>query len=424
MNAIPDIRRHPCFNWEAKGVYGRIHLPVAPECNIKCNYCNRKYDCVNESRPGVSSAILKPKQAVEYLEKVLQELPNIAVAGIAGPGDSFATPESTLETVRLVKEKFPEMLVCLATNGLNALPYIDQLRELKVSHVTVTINAVDPRIGAEIYAWVRDGKVVYRGLKAAELILDRQLAAVKALKDAGIVVKVNSIVIPGINDGHIVEVAKKMKGLGVDIQNLMAMYPNRGTPFQDIPESTPAEISAIQEMAEDFVPQMKHCKRCRADAVGLLDKDLSGRFSGRLAECAGKTPANLEQRPYVAVATLEGMLVNLHLGEAERFQIWGRCKDGYELVGERIAPEPGSGVNRWIALAETLNDCRAVLVSGIGSTPRRILVDSNITPIEMTGFISMGLKAVYAGKDVGFLKSKRTGCSKSMGCMGDGLGCG
>ncbi len=186
------------------------------------------------------------------------------------------------------------------------------------------------------------------------------MEAVKALKVVGIVVKVNSIVIPGINDGHIVEVATAMAALGVDIQNLMAMYPNHGTPFQDIQECAPAEISAIQEMAEKFVPQMKHCKRCRADAVGLLDKDLSGRFSECLAECSRETDVNLGQKPYVAVATIEGMLVNLHLGEAERFQIWSCSPDGYELVDERIAPDPGNGVNRWLALAETLNDCRAV----------------------------------------------------------------
>ena len=43
---------HPCFNAKVKGQFGRVHLPVAPKCNILCNYCNRKFDCVNESRPG------------------------------------------------------------------------------------------------------------------------------------------------------------------------------------------------------------------------------------------------------------------------------------------------------------------------------------------------------------------------------------
>jgi flavin-dependent dehydrogenase len=34
--------------------------------------------------------------------------------------------------------------------------------------------AVDPQIGAKVYAWIRDGKKVYRGLPAAELLWGRQ----------------------------------------------------------------------------------------------------------------------------------------------------------------------------------------------------------------------------------------------------------
>ena len=145
----PNINNHPCFNVHAKGTCGRVHLPVAPDCNIKCNYCNRKYDCVNESRPGVTSSVLTPDQAVLYLERVLEKAPNITVAGIAGPGDAFAKPQGTMETLRLIRKRFPELLLCLATNGLNVAPYIAELAELQVSHVTMTVNAVDPEIGAE-----------------------------------------------------------------------------------------------------------------------------------------------------------------------------------------------------------------------------------------------------------------------------------
>ena len=51
---------HPCFDKEARHKNARVHLPVAPKCNIQCNYCNRKFDCVNESRPGVTSSVLTP----------------------------------------------------------------------------------------------------------------------------------------------------------------------------------------------------------------------------------------------------------------------------------------------------------------------------------------------------------------------------
>jgi nitrogen fixation protein NifB len=247
-----------------------------------CNYCNRKYDCVNESRPGVTSAVLKPKQAIAYLEKVLEAEPRITVAGIAGPGDPFANPKETLETICLIRQRFPDLLLCLATNGLGLPPYLDELAELQVSHVTLTVNAVDPEIGSQIYSWVRDGKVIYRGLKAAAFLLERQLESIAGLKARGITVKVNTIIIPGVNDRHVPEVATKMAELGVDILNCMPMYPNAATPFGDVPEPQPEHMTQIRREASMLIPQMHHCTRCRADAVGLLDADRTDEFRGCL----------------------------------------------------------------------------------------------------------------------------------------------
>jgi nitrogen fixation protein NifB len=424
MNS-PDVSRHPCFNADAKGHCGRVHLPVAQECNIKCNYCNRKYDCVNESRPGITSAVLGPHQAVHYLEQVVERAPNITVAGIAGPGDAFATPEQTLETLRLIRKRFPDMLLCVATNGLNVEPYVRELAELQVSHVTVTVNAVDPQIGEKIYRWVRDRKVVYRGLKAAEVLLERQLAAIKALKAAGIIVKVNTVVITGINDHHVLDVSRRMAELGVDIQNCMVMYPNSGTPFADIPEASAAQMAALHSEAEAVIPQMKHCTRCRADAVGLLGNDCSHEFRDALVKCSmGCGTAG--DKPYVAVATLEGALVNLHLGEAHEFQVWGQSDSGFHLVEVRSAPEPGMGSERWTKLTELLHDCRAVLVEALGETPGKILSDHSIVPVEMSGPIEMGLAAVYNEVNLSALKGRRksAGCSRAAGSSGDGGGCG
>ena len=45
------INNHPCFSEDAHHHHARMHVAVAPACNIQCHYCNRKYDCSNESRP-------------------------------------------------------------------------------------------------------------------------------------------------------------------------------------------------------------------------------------------------------------------------------------------------------------------------------------------------------------------------------------
>jgi len=415
-----NIDIHPCFNAKVKGQFGRVHLPVAPKCNILCNYCNRKFDCVNESRPGVTSSVLAPAQAIAYLERVLEAEPRITVAGIAGPGDPFANPKETMETLRLIRQRFPELLLCLASNGLGVAPYLDELAELQVSHVTITVNTVEPEIGAKIYSWVRDGKVIYRGLKAAEVLLARQLEAIRGLKARGIVVKINTIVVPGVNDQQVEAVARKMAELGVDLLNCMPVYPNADTPFGDLPEPEPAKMAAIQAAAAEFLPQMRHCTRCRADAVGLLEADRTEELRGCLSACAQMAPPLDGSRPYVAVASLEGVLVNLHLGEAETFQIWGPEGEGFRMIEERPAPPPGGGGQRWWDLAEVLQDCRAVLVSGVGDTPEAILSEAGVVPVEMSGFIEAGLSRIFSGAPLTSLKGRKGGLTRA--CSGKGLG--
>jgi len=420
-----DFNRHPCFNAKVKGQYGRVHLPVAPKCNIQCNYCNRKYDCVNESRPGVTSTILSPEQSLYYMGKVLAKEPRISVAGIAGPGDPFANADETLETMRLIRKSYPETILCLASNGLNLEPHVPELAEIGVSHVTVTVNAVDPEISKNIYSWVRDGKILYRGLQGAELLLARQMSSIEKLKRFGITVKINTIVIPGVNDHHILAVADTMKKLGADLLNCMAMLPNADTVFEDVPEPSKSTMIEVRNQAEKYLPQMRHCTRCRADAVGLLDDDKTDEMRGCLSACAKLPKPSEAKRPFVAVATLEGILVNQHLGEATRFQIWGEDQTGgYTLVEERLAPPNGGGAQRWFNICRILGDCRAILVNDLGDSPKASLKEKGIHPIIMTGFIEKGLEAVYTGKGLTNLQGRIHKCSSKKICAGAGTGCG
>ena len=284
------------------------------------------------------------------------------------PGDPFANPKETLETLRLIRQRFPELLLCLASNGLGLPPYLDELAELQVSHVTITVNTVDPEIGAKIYSWVRDGKVIYRGRQAAEVLLARQLEAIAGLKARGIVVKINTIVIPGINDHHVEAVARKMAGAGGGPAQLHAGLSQRRHALRRDPRARARRRwPPFRPAAGEFLPQMRHCTRCRADAVGLLDADRTEEFRGCLSACAQMPPPLDETRPYVAVASREGVLVNLHLGEADSFQIWGPEGQGFRLLEERPAPPPGGGGDRWWAMAEILER----LPGGAGQRPGR-----------------------------------------------------
>jgi nitrogen fixation protein NifB len=429
-----DISRHPCFNESAKWTFARVHLPVAPDCNVQCNFCHRKYDCANESRPGVTTAVLTPTQALRYLEGVVNKDPRIAVVGIAGPGDPFGSPYKTLETLRLVRARYPELLLCVASNGLNVARYAAELGDLEVSHVTLTINAVDPEIGAKVYSWVRDGKRMCRGLPAAELLWQRQKEAVGELKKQGVAVKINTIIVPGVNDGHAVEIARTVKDLGADIINCVPLYPVPGTPFAGIPSPDGETIRSIRAAASAFLPIMEHCTRCRADAVGLLGEKMPAAIELHLLHCAAseqEEPAEISTaaadpaaRPHVAVATLEGVLVNQHLGEAMQFAVFTREKGEYRLVETRQAPPPGGAEQRWHALADTLHDCRALLVASAGESPRSALKSRGIRVLMMEGLIEEGLEAVYQGVEIRAPLRQQHRCGSGSGCVGTGMGCG
>ncbi|TCO07136.1 nitrogenase cofactor biosynthesis protein NifB [Natronoflexus pectinivorans] len=415
------IAAHPCFDKEAKHSHARVHLPVAPSCNIQCNYCNRQFDCVNESRPGVTSTVLKPFQAFEYFRALHDKLDNLSVVGIAGPGDPFANAEETLETMERIKSAYPDKLFCVSTNGLNLFPHIDKLAQVGVSHVTITINAIDPAITASVYKWVRFNKKVYRGIEGAKVLLEQQLKCIPALKEKGIIVKINSVIMPGINDEHIVEVARVCADLGADVFNCIPMIATKGTEFENLKQPDSKMVFKTRMQVSEHIELMSHCSRCRADAAGLLGKDLKDTHV-MLKEFAKREPFTEQERPYVAVATREGLLVNMHLGEAKSFYIYRQSPKGFQFVEERAAPPTGTGDNRWLDMAKLMKDCRALLVSGVGENPKVIINSCGTRIIEMTGLIDEGLDGIYNHKPIRSI-AKQDAFRCGSNCKGNAQGC-
>lgn len=419
---MKDLSQHPCFNKGAHHKYARVHLPVAPQCNVKCNYCNRKFDCVNESRPGVTSNVLSPEQAIHYLKNLVKIMPELKVVGIAGPGDPFANPIQTMETLRLVRKEFPDMLLCVSTNGLNVAPYIPELKELDVTHVTVTFNSLRTETLEKIYGWVRHDKKGYFGAEGAKVLHEKQMEAIDLLKAAGITTKVNSIVIQGINDHEIPEIAEFMGKKGVDLMNTIPLFPVKDTPFENLTEPSSVFMKELRGKVEEFLPPMSHCSRCRADAAGLLGKD-SAEAAQLLSEAAKMIVEDGAERPYVAVASNEGILVNQHLGEADRLHIFKETPNGYKLVNVRVTPAHGGGDERWEEIAEIISDCRALLVGGAGKKPISILGKHGIHVIQMTGMIDQGLDSIYKGVELrAVCKTEMTKCGSA--CSGKATGCG
>ena len=267
------IQGHPCFGNDGHKKNGRIHLAVAPRCNIQCNFCVRRHDCANESRPGVTSRVQTPDEALERLRATLanptySEI--IKVVGIAGPGDPLAN-EATFETFRLVDREYPHLIKCLSTNGLNLPVSLPRLQELDVRSITVTINALDAEVGEEIYSWIHlDGKT-YKGREAASILLNNQLLGVAMAAATGMTVKVNTVLIPGVNDSQITKIAEAVRDRGAYIMNVMPLIPLGK--FSHLSAPSQEYLEDMRSINEGIINQFKHCRQCRADAVGIPGSD-------------------------------------------------------------------------------------------------------------------------------------------------------
>jgi len=263
-------QKHPCFSAGAAHKHARIHLPVAMHCNISCNYCNRKYDCLNESRPGVTSEIISPQEGLYRFQYYKKQLENLSVVGIAGPGDALADWRESSATIRLIREYDPDVLMCLSTNGLKLPDLAGELIDLGVKHVTVTVNTLNPDTGAKIYRYVNYKGKKYHGTEAASLLVEKQLEGIRIMTDAGTMVKINTVMIPGINDREIPDLVRKMKDLNVFVTNIMPLIPVPGSVFENMPATNPQELNLLRIYCQTDIRQMFHCQQCRADAVGLL----------------------------------------------------------------------------------------------------------------------------------------------------------
>jgi nitrogen fixation protein NifB len=445
-----DIRRrvqdHPCYSEEAHHHFARMHAAVAPACNIQCHYCNRKYDCANESRPGVVSELLTPDQAVKKTLAVAAAIPQMSVLGIAGPGDPLANPERTFATFRGLAEKAPDIKLCVSTNGLALPEAVEELAKHNIDHVTITINCVDPDVGAKIYPWIFWKNQRIFGRQAAEILIAQQQKGLEMLVAKGILVKVNSVMIPGVNDDHLKEVSKIVKAKGAFLHNVMPLIAEaeHGTFYGVMGQRSPspAELKNLQDACEGDMNMMRHCRQCRADAVGLLGEDRGAEFTMEKVEAmnlddaflaaalaqrtalrakvaaemeakrnkvhgahAPQAPAQAvisfhrpaqksalagrqeEGRPVLMAVAAKGGLVAEHFGHAREFLVYEATAAGAKLVGHRKTDlycsgdeSCGDGESVLAKTIRALEGCEVVLCSKIGFEPWGQLEAAGIQP--------------------------------------------
>jgi nitrogen fixation protein NifB len=389
----------------------------------------------------VVSEVLTPEQAVKKTLAVAAAIPQMSVLGIAGPGDPLANPERTFATFRELAQKAPDIKLCVSTNGLALPDSVEELAKHNIDHVTITINCVDAEVGAKIYPWIFWQGERIRGIEAARILIAQQQKGLEMLVARGILVKVNSVLIPGVNDEHLKEVSKVVKAKGAFLHNVMPLIAEaeHGTFYGIMGQRSPspAELKNLQDACEGDMNMMRHCRQCRADAVGLLGEDRGAEFTmdkveamemddAFLADAMAKRKALREQiaaeneakkqkahapqpagvavvtiyrrtattdfhaaegRPVLmAVAAKHGMVAE-HFGHAREFLVYEATASGAKLIGHRKTDlycdggdTCGDGESVLAKTIKALEGCEAVLCSKIGYEPWGELEAAGIRP--------------------------------------------
>ena len=139
-------------------------------------------------------------------------------------------------------------------------------------------------------------------------------------------------------------------------------------------------------------------------------------------------------RPYVAIASMDGESINQPLGKALSLLIYRASALEPELVERRTIPIPSKGLGRWMELGKILSDCGWLLVPGIGEAPFKILVNKGIMVYLIEGLIADALHWIRTGGNLNSMarpeilerpaSRQQAGirCTSSV-CGGGGRGC-
>jgi predicted Fe-Mo cluster-binding NifX family protein len=212
------------------------------------------------------------------------------------------------------------------------------------------------------------------------------------------VCKINIVMLKGLNDHIIPDIAAKVKEAGADICNIMQLIPVKGTVFEHLPMVSNTEIMETRKKCEAVLPQMYHCRQCRADAIGTLDEDISYQFTG-----GNKPGAIVENRSgdgntggrlLFAVASKNGIAVDQHFGHVTAFHIYRYENGKVEFIEKREVSQycqgkQDCGISAGNAavqrhedilnsIIETVTGCAGVIALRIGDEPLRRLREKGI----------------------------------------------
>lgn len=362
-----------------------FHLPVAPHTVARTRF--------SPPTPPINTCLQIP-QALELVKTVTKERKDtLSMVAITGPGDPLASPEITLEVIRQLRSRYPDLQIGIKTLGIGSDQLAGELAKAGLNYVEMEVNGVRAEVLQKLYAWIRPGQKTLKIGDAVNHLIKEQRHGVPALKFHDIKVVVAATLYPGHNVDHIPKISSEMLELGADALVLTPYIPEPGVEVELEPPSTEMMAAAAEKAARHLPLVQPLLLQINEEATNFLGSVL---------------PKPTTQRPNVAVVSTDGIEVNLHLGHASKVLIYGPRDDGLACLLEvRDTPPAGTGGKRWQEFGQLLSDCFVLLTASAGESPRKVLNEAGITVLVTDDNIEGTVDALYGGGKKGKKNSKK-----------------
>ncbi len=219
--------------------------------------------------PGRAYRVMKVEEALVRLQEELAKRSNLRIVAISGPGEPLYNNQ-TFEVLENASRLDYDLEFCLSTNGVFLYDSVPRLARIGVRTVTVSMSAVRPSTAEKVYEWVKfDRERIFEGF--GETIIQRQLDGIRRAAAEGIYIKVNSVLMPGINVSEMELIAKEVAKAGAKFHNIMPLVPC-GT-LKDMRPPSEEELASSRAQAARYIGQFLECKACRSDVVGIPGHD-------------------------------------------------------------------------------------------------------------------------------------------------------
>ena len=187
-----------------------LRFSVTDRCNLRCIYC----------RSNAAERCIPHPQVLRY-EEMLRVVAAAVDSGVEKVrltgGEPFAR-KGLMDFVGMLRHHFPQVDIRITTNATLIRPHVAALRDLGIKVVNVSLDSFRPETFAAV---------------TGQDLLHEVRAAMDALMEAGIRLKINAVALRGINDDEVGAFVDFARRHPVDVRFIEFMPMGSGTRWNE-----------------------------------------------------------------------------------------------------------------------------------------------------------------------------------------------